>query len=263
MPKFGVITVSYVGEINDWQGGLSWPELMEKYRQEWTLDDLDRRLARIKSLGFDYIELYKGDVGFETWGDDSADRIIEVMDNHDLALASYCVGGIGNDEDFEHYFAFAEKLGTDLLTGTLGRDPGLVDRLAETCQRWGKRYAIEPHGKATTLSDPAEIKAAIDRYPDQLGACPDTGWFAKEGFDPVAGVELLKNDTLHTHLKGWKHDAERACAPGDGDLDMARIIRILSDNGYDEVWSIEWEAPYDPSEDLARSREFVARVLAE
>lgn len=263
MTKFGVISVSYVGEINDWRGGLAWPELMDKYRQEWTPARLDARLARIKSLGFDYVELYKGDVAFETWGDDSSERIMDLFAKNDLKLAGYCVGGVNSSEDFEHYFAFADALGTELLTGTVGREPELVGRLAEACRRWGKQYAIEPHGKTTTLCDPVEILAAVERHPDELGACPDTGWFASQGFDAVAGVDLLKNVTLHTHLKDWRRDTGRAATPGDGDLDMARVICILRDSGYGGVWSIEWEAPYDPSEDLRRAREFVAEILAE
>ncbi len=263
MLKFGVISVSYVGEINNWQGGLTWPQLMDKYLHEWTPERLDKRLGRIKSLGFEFVELYKGDAGFETWGEDSPSKIMQLFARHGLKLASYCPGGVTSNEDFEHHFAFADKLGATMLSGTVGREPELVDRLADACKRWNKKYAIEPHGKTTTLCDPLEILAAINRYPQQLGACPDHGWFSGQGFDAVRAQEILRDVTLHTHLKDHNTQTKRACAPGDGDIGMDKIIRILRDAGYDGVWSIEWEAPYDPSNDLARAKEFVSRILAE
>jgi len=192
------------------------------------------------------------------------DEILALFDKLDLDLISFCPGGLrGTVEEIEPYFQFGDALGVDMLSGTMGREPELVDITAELCNKYGKKYAIEPHGKTSTLCDPNEILAAIERYPDVLGACPDSGWFEKEGFNAVQAFEILKNVTLHTHLKGFKSTTGRACTPGDGDINMDTIVRTLRDTGYDGVWSIEWEAPYDPSDDLARSLKYVKGILAE
>jgi sugar phosphate isomerase/epimerase len=263
MNKYGVISVSYVREITAWQGGYTWPEMMEMYRKDWSLERLNNRLAKIKSLGIDYIELYKGDAGFEEWGDEAPQQIKDLHVQNGLVLWAYCVGGLNRGADFERHFQFADKLGVSLVTGTLGREPELVDKLADYCHTYHKQYAIEPHGKDTTLADPREILAAIERHPDVLGACPDMGWFAREGYNPEEAVDMLKECSMHTHFKDFSYEAKKSCAPGDGDVDMRRVVGSLLSAGYDGVWSIEWEAPYDPSEDLRRARNYIASLLGD
>jgi sugar phosphate isomerase/epimerase len=180
---------------------------------------------------------------------------------HGLQLASYCVGGLSIEHELDTPLEFANALGAPMLSGWLGREPELVGKLATYLRRYDQRYAIENHGSTYSLATAEEILAAC-RQSDRIGACPDTGIFARATGEAVPAVELLAEQTIHTHLKGYSKEKGVDCAPGDDDIGLDRVVRILRDTGYSGVYSIEFEARHDPDPELARARKWMLDTLA-
>ena len=264
MYKTGVITANYWLEINDYQRA-DWEELRRLHRAKFGPENLDAMLARIADMGFGYVELYIGHAGHSAqdplWKGVTAKDIIAMFDKHGLQLASYCVGGLGLDRDFDAPFEFADALGAPMLSGWLGREPESLSKIASYCERYDKRYAIENHGPTYSLATAEEILAACG-HSERIGACPDTGIFARAIGDAVGAAKLLAEHTIHTHLKGFNKAKGAGCAPGDDDIGLDQVVRILRDIGYSGVYSIEYEVGHNPDAELVHARQWLLDTLA-
>ena len=265
MFKTGLITASYVAEINSYRKA-PWPELVQMHWERFGLDELDAMLARIAAMGFGYVEYWighSGDLGrTPLWAGVSPADVMSLYDKHGLTLASFCPGGLGKDTDMEPIFEFAHALGAPMLTGWLGPQPEVWDKVAGMCQRYGTCYGIEPHGPTYSLNTTDDILKAC-AVSERIGVCPDTGVWARQGIDPVDATKELADRVIHTHLKGYHSGQGFGCAPGDDDIGLDRFLRVLRDAGYDGVYSLEYEADHNPDPELKRSLEWMLGILNE
>jgi len=260
--KLGVITACWVYKLSNWDASTPWGAAQDRFEESWTPSDLDSLLAHIKSLSFDYVELWRATGGFERWDDAQLAAVKQSFARHSLTLASYCVGGISPDTDIEAAYQYAHKLGAPMCTGYLSNEDLEVTsaRLARACERYGMSYGIENHGPQHTVDSPEDILTLAARYPGRLGACPDTGIYYRNGADVVKVVDALKGITIHTHLKDIDSTGH-SCGVGEGLLPMREIITVLRDAGYAGVYSVEREAQGDPASLLRHSADFIRSVL--
>lgn len=256
MVKVGTITASYMWAGANYQSGVAWNELMERYQKSWTPPRLDALLGCIAALRLPYVELWKVHVQDASW---DPGMVRALLDKHGLIIASYCVGGIRSEEGLERSYQFARALGSPLLSGTVSSDnaQALLDALERYGDKYGINYAIEPHGKVDSLADPALLREVMDTRSGRVGVCPDPGWWRGQGFDPVAAVELLKDRVYHTHLRCTLQ------ATGERVAGAEQILHILKESGYQGVYSIEHEPLHDPSAELAEAREFILKTVAQ
>lgn len=263
MFKTGVITASWVMEINDYQRA-PWGDLLQLHWNKFGYDELDAFLGRIKGLGFEYVELWIGHTGdalrAAPWKGKTPADILTLFAKHNLNLASFCPGGIGKDTAAEPLLEFAQGLGAPMLTGWLGPQPEWWPTLAALLERYDLRFGIEPHGPQYSIATPEQILAACAASP-RFGACPDTGVFVHQGVDAVKGVQVILPQVIHTHLKGWNKAQNKGCAPGDDDIGLDEVVRMLRDGGYQGVYSLEYEVDHNPDAELKRSREWLLGVL--
>jgi len=259
--KIGVITASWVYKLSNYDASTPWGEAQGRFEQ-WTPDDLDELLGTIKSLGFGYVELWRATGGFEQWSDEQLAAVKSSFEKHGLTLASYCVGGIEPKMDIEKLFSYARRLGVTMCTGYLSNEDldQRAAELAEVGEKYGIRYGIENHGPQHTVSNPEDIIALAERYPDRIGACPDTGIYFRGGVDPLEVVRKLQDIIIHTHLKDVSESGQ--CAVGEGQVPMAEIIAALREAGYAGVYSVEREGGGDPEPVLRRSAEFIKGILS-
>jgi sugar phosphate isomerase/epimerase len=252
MVRVGVITASYMWEGSHY-ANVPWNDLMEAFEKKWTPPRLDDLLGRIAAIKLPYIELWRVHVQNEKW---DAAMVRDLMDKHGLTTASFCVGGVRSVEGLEHSYQYAKALGAPLLSGTVSATDTekLLDKLEEYGDKYDLNYAIEPHGKANSVCDPAQYVEILAKRSGRIGVCPDPGWWQGQGFDPVAAVELLKERVYHTHLRCTLQ------ASGERVASAEPVVRILKKSGYKGVYSIEHEPQYDPAADLAEAREFILRV---
>jgi sugar phosphate isomerase/epimerase len=128
------------------------------------------------------------------------------------------------------------------------------------------RFAIELHNALTTRS--RYLEKLLDRFgPEELGVNFDTGNSFLAGNDPVEMLELIAARVLHVHIKdiaekdvplrGTVTGTRVGVAAGDGVVDLAGVLAVLADGGYEGVLSIEC----DNLEQAIRSRQFLQNLI--
>ena len=165
---------------------------------------------------------------------------------------------------------------------SLGRG---IDRAVALAGDRGLRVAFHPH-HGTVVERPADIERLLEM--SEVGLCLDTGHVLIGGGDPLELARGAATRVVHVHLKdasasvaeqvaagrlGYR-DAVRAglYRPlGDGDLDVAAVVRALEQSGYggwyvlehDEVLDREPEDASGPIQDARRSLAFLERAWEE
>ena len=85
----------------------------------------------------------------------------------------------------------------------------------------GVRFGLENHPERT----PSEVLEAIGDV-DVLGAAVDTGWWATQGYDPVAAIDELSERLFHVHLKDVEEPGTHVtCMYGQGCATDLRLRR--------------------------------------
>ena len=138
--------------------------------------------------------------------------------------------------------------------------------------------ALHPH-VGTAIEDRASVLRLLDGSDVLL--CLDTGHLLIGGMEPLELVELAADRIAHVHLKDVRRSVAATdgsyiekvraglYAPlGDGDLDIAAVVRALEDAGYRGWYVLEQDsALFGPPEpgagpirDVRRSLEFLSRL---
>jgi len=98
-----------------------------------------------------------------------------------------------------------------------------------------------------------DLRYILDNVPG-LGFVLDSANFFCIGEDVLQAYELLKDRTVHAHMKDWKWDPFgdlvrenlprfRGCALGEGDVPLRQLIRNMKQDGYDGSLVIEVNSP--------------------
>ena len=158
----------------------------------------------------------------------------------------------------------------------------LIGRIARSAKEIGVRSVFHHHA-GTNVETPGEVaKLLALTDPALLGICLDTGHYFYGGGDPVEFARSQAKRIWHLHLKDIRQsvldrvrrekiaylDAIRLgvfCELGQGNVDLAGVIRELNAAGFDG-WAV-FEQDVDPtvagSNPLAsatRSREYLRRI---
>jgi inosose dehydratase len=159
-----------------------------------------------------------------------------------------------------------------------------LDELRRAARSYGLTPTLHPH-VGTAIEDRDSVLRLLDRSDVLL--CLDTGHLLIGGMQPLELLERAAGRVAHVHLKDVRPavaatvsagatsyiGAVRAglYAPlGDGDLDIAGIVRALEDSGYQGWYVLEQDAalsgppvPGDgPVLDVRRSIEYLASKVA-
>ncbi|GAA2435951.1 sugar phosphate isomerase/epimerase [Streptomyces macrosporus] len=121
-----------------------------------------------------------------------------------------------------------------------------LDRITERCALRGVSLALHPH-----MGTLVERREEVDRVLEgsEVPLCLDTGHLLAGGTDPVELVRQVPERITHTHLKdvdaavaarvraGELPYYDAVCAGmyrplGEGDVDIAEIVRLLEASGY-------------------------------
>lgn len=141
-----------------------------------------------------------------------------------------------------------------------------LNRLGEALRQLGVQLAIHSH-------DPEMRQEAREWYhmlrntdPQKVGFCLDLHWVLRGKQDPYRLLQDAGKRVLDLHLRNsrggvWSEDL------GDGEIDHARVRRILEKIGYQGLYTVElaYETKTRQTrsleENLRRSRDYVRRVL--
>jgi inosose dehydratase len=265
--------------------GITWP---------FTPEGAMQAMQDIGSLGYPAIELFGFVLDAYPGGIEAARADLE--QNGLRLAAAYCSTGLINPaaraEDVEKMAGWAEKvraLGGDVIVvGANSSTQPSYDRedyahlcrtlnaIGERCAALGVKPCFHPH-----TGTPVETREQIDLVmtsidPRLVFMAPDTGQIAKGGGDPVEVVRTYRELVHHMHLKDYVGGTSTVDAGGkfvdrtgyldytplgEGVVDLAAIVRILDERGYDGWWMVELDgtpqAPITPREAAERSKRFL------
>jgi sugar phosphate isomerase/epimerase len=214
----------------------------------------DGLLTSITRIGFDAIDLWFGHLNWRWATPEHVAVARDALDRRGVRVVSLA-GSIGETAaDVEAACRLANGLGVDLIAGPGTLAERDTERVAAVLGAHGVRFGLENHPERT----PSEVLEAIGDA-DALGAAVDTGWWATQGYDPIAAIHELAGRLFHVHLKDVEQPGTHVtCMYGDGCARISDCVEALLDLGYSGPLSIEHH-PFDrdPSAECARMRAFV------
>jgi sugar phosphate isomerase/epimerase len=220
----------------------------------------DALLATIAGIGFDTIDLWFGHLNWLWATPEHVAAARDALARHDLRVVSLA-GSVGaTTEELTAACRLANDLDVDLIAGLSAIVRSDRPAAVAVLREHGVRFALENHPEKT----PQEVLDAIGDEGDVLGAAVDTGWWATQGYDPVAAIEELSERLFHVHLKDVvEPGTHMTCTYGEGCARIADCVDALLRVGYSGPVSIEHE-PYDrdPTADCVRMLAMVREQLS-
>jgi sugar phosphate isomerase/epimerase len=187
-----------------------------------------------------------------------------------------------NVDELRRYADLAAELGATYIRAFLGELPdgtnpdsaiyeNIYDCLhaaAEHAASVGVKIAVEPHDDFTRSAAVFPIFER-DRAHSDLRVIWDIGNTFAAGEEPEEGFDLLKDRLAYVQVKDGKRDGStwQLCAVGHGNVPLARALELLSSNGYEGAFSVEWEYAWHPELDppeiaLPAARQTVQKLLS-
>ena len=209
---------------------------------------IDALFAEIRALGYDTIDLWGAHLNPDWATPAHVDAARGALARHGLIVSTYAawVGPSNVDRCCE----LALGLGTTLIGAGFSGSP---EAIAPALERHGVQLGVENHPERT----PKEVLEKIARGGPMFGATIDTGWWATQGYDPVAAIDELQDRLLHVHLKDVRALGEphETCRWGEGLVPVQECLRALQRIGYDGAVAVEHEPEtFDPSAELRAMR---------
>jgi inosose dehydratase len=226
----------------------------------------DEAFTDIKAAGFDYIEIFEGNLLEYS----KAGSFKQKLENYGLKLLSVYTGGnfiykeIAGEELFkiEKTCELAAKAGSKYITvgGGAVRHDGVrdsdymalaetLDKVDEIAQRFSLTACYHPH-LGTIVETPEQIRKVLALT--GISFCPDLGHIQAAGGDAAQLTEEFLGRISYLHLKDFKGTD---FAPlGTGEVDVARVLELIKQNPAEIDCTVEAERIKDPSARAAEAR---------
>lgn len=230
--------------------------------------NLDDTLKAMKELGLHYGQFFHDRSGGQLQLTDDAARIAgfrRELDAAGVTILSFGVERFTKDHaENRRRFAFARAMGFDVLAANPA--PDSFDSLDALCREFGMKIAIHNHGPEDKLYGRLDqLRKAVEKYPDHIGACVDTGHTIRIGEDPVKSIRALGPRVHDVHLKdavGPTHEDYRIV--GRGKLDVVGTLRALRAIGFTGALALEYELnPENPVDDIRACLAATRKACAE
>ncbi|WP_391573588.1 sugar phosphate isomerase/epimerase family protein [Cohnella sp.] len=266
-------------------------------------------LLKAKEVGADGVQLYavSGEMDPDNLSESARSELKTYIASLGLEISALCgdLGGHGfqdaNDnliriEKSKRILDLAVELGTNVVTTHIGIIPEdeshpAYEAMQRACSELGS-YARSKDAFFAVETGP-ETALSLKLFLDSLGTngvsvnFDPANMVMVTGDDPVAGVKLLKDYIVHTHVKdgirlkavdprivygliGFESpereetekllragEAFRELPLGDGKVDFDAYFRALQDIGYEGYLTIEREAGDKPEVDIAKAVRFI------
>ncbi|MHC4574985.1 MAG: sugar phosphate isomerase/epimerase family protein [Planctomycetota bacterium] len=166
-----------------------------------------------------------------------------------VKLVNYGVVRLANEEaECRKVFDFAKDMGIETIVAEPKPEAlYLVDRL---CREYGIKVAIHNHPKPSHYWHPETVREACKGRSRWIGACADTGHWMRSGVNPLEAVKKLEGRIISFHFKDLNEFGQRKAHDvvwGAGKADVAALLRELHRQGFQGVFSIEYEHNWDKS----------------
>ncbi len=202
------------------------------------------------------------------WNHNASDEIIAKVKarlaQFNIKAVNYGVVPIPEDEaGARKIFDFAKKMGLRAVTTESTESIDTIEKLV-------KEYDIadgyhtpprRPNDPKYKVWDPNYIAQLVKGRDERIGACADTGHWARSGIKPLEGLEILKGRIISSHLKDLnefgKPDAHDV-PYGTGVCDIKGCLTALKVQGFEGNIAIEYEYNWENNvPEVAKCIEFV------
>lgn len=270
--------------------------ITNSWKEQLSTTDLPRLVERAQRRGAAHIELRQSFLGqYEGGADedwrpvsDKLGRLVRTFPvlTFNLAVACPCItGGEAPDSPrFQASLAGALVTSGSAFPSLRLVDPARFEKVWETPQdvlaastqvaqltkesaRWGVRLFIENSGhpirSMALLADGARKQLANDEAP-YLGLCVDpiNSMRADPDSDPIDEVQALPTDQIFmVHFKQTRN-AQPHPAVDEGDLDYARLLKVLEAKGYEGLAVLEIPSGEDVFENFRQSVAYLQGLMA-
>jgi len=215
--------------------------------------DLDTVLKQLKELGLKYAQFYHDRNGKQMQMTDDAAKIggyKEKLAAAGITIMSFGVQRFTKDHaENKKSFDFAKAMGFKTIVA--GPTPDALDSLKELTQEYGMKIAIHNHGpEDKTWGKLEQLQMGLEKYPEAMGVCVDTGHTLRIGEDPVAWIKALGARVHDCHLKDASGPSTFNII-GKGKLDTVGTLKGLKDAKFSGILALEYELnEKDPMADI-------------
>jgi sugar phosphate isomerase/epimerase len=227
--------------------------------QSWTfhLFPLDEAIDKIAALGLHYVETCSGlrlskDRPGVTFDLDSPADVREALQKK-LAARGVQLKGIGVVPLFKdaaksrRTFDFAKQMGIETIVSEPDEDA--FDTIENLCEEYGINVAIHNHPKPSHYWDPDTVLKVCKGRGKRIGACADTGHWARSGLKPIECLKKLEGRLITFHFKDLNQMGPKAhdVPWGAGVCDVKGMLAELHRQGVKAIFSVESEHHWDNS----------------
>ncbi len=186
------------------------------------------------------------------------------LDEAGVKVVNYGVVGLGNNEEENRkVFDFAKIMDIPCITSE--PQEGSFDLLEKLVKEYDIKLAIHNHpirpdNPDYKYWDPHYVKECVEGRDHRMGACADTGHWARSNVKPVEALKVLEGRIISAHLKDLNRFARDAHDVhfGEGVCNIKEVLDELNRQGFDGNISIEYEHNWENNvDDVAACIEFV------
>jgi sugar phosphate isomerase/epimerase len=224
------------------------------------------------SLGLHYIEGYPGQQISKklsaAMGTDmtAAQRkeVLKKLADSGVKMVNFGVGGC----DRKH-FEFAKQMGVETLVAEPNEKE--FDAIDKCCGEYRINLAIHNHPRPSPYWNPDTVLKVCRGHSKRIGACADTGHWARSGFKPLDCLKKLAGRIVSLHFKDLNQmgpgtaDKPTHDVPwGTGVCDVKAMLIELRRQKLKAVFSIEYEHHWEDSlPEIAKCVAYFDRVALE
>jgi len=244
--------------------------------QAWTFNyaTLFETIENTAALGLRYLEAFprqklspqQPDVLFKE--DASLEVLKQVRDKLDecgVKLVSYGVCSLYPDmERSRQTFEFAKQMGIETIVSEPPAEA--FDTIEKLVKDYGIKLAIHNHPQPSPYWEPKNVLKVCEGRDPRIGACADTGHWARSGLKPVECLKLLKGRLISLHLKDVDMFERKArdIPWGTGVCEMKEILTELHRQDFKGVFALEYESNWGKAmPELAECIKYFEKVAAE
>jgi len=224
------------------------------------------------SLGLRYIEGYPSQrISKKSSTAMSADlgaaarkEVLKKLADSHVKMVNFGVGGY----DRKH-FEFAKAMGIETLVAEPNEND--FDAIDKLCAEFRINLAIHNHPMPSPYWNPETVLKVCKGRSKRIGACADTGHWARSGFKPIECLKKLAGRIISFHFKDLNQmgpgtpDAPTHDVPwGTGICDVKGMLMEVRRQKLKAVFSIEYEYHWDNSlPEIAKCVAYFDRVAVE
>lgn len=147
---------------------------------------------------------------------------------------------------------WAKEMGMEILVAE--PPPAAYEMLDKLLNEYQLTLAVHNHPKPSAYAAPETFLKAAEGRTKRIGACCDTGHWARSGIQPVEGLKKVEGRIVELHLKDIAKfgDPKSSCVVfGKGEGDIAGIVREIRRQGIKPFFAIEHEVARPTLEEVA------------